>query len=373
VRSFAQLRRVDAGFERAGVVAVPVQLPGARYDTIEKITGFFERLASRAAGIPGASGAALVRELPLTAPSWSSDFAIAGRGPDEFGTEVLHREITADYFDVLGVPLIRGRAFTGADRVGASPVVIINRALAERYFPGQDPIGQRMAFDRAPDSTSTWRTIVGVVGNEHQQSLAMAPRAEIFAPVFQDPTSGMTLVVRAQCDRAGECDPLALAPAIRRLVAELDPLLAPGALRTLDRVYAASLTGERFLMTLLLLFAGVGLSLGVVGVYGVLAQMARQRTREMGIRIALGARSGQVRWLVVRHGALLTVLGLAIGTAAALLSAGVMRGLLYDVAPSDPLTLGAVAAMLLVASLVACWLPAVRASRADPVAALRAD
>jgi putative ABC transport system permease protein len=254
-------------------------------------------------------------------------------------------------------------------------VVIINQALADRYFRDQDPIGQRMAFDRAPDSTSVWRTIVGVVGNEHQESLAIAPRTEIFAPVGQDGTAGLTLVARRRCGAAdtGACNAAVLLPTIRRVVADLDPRLALGAPRTLDSVYEASMARERYLMTLLLVFAGVGLALAIVGVYGVLAQMARQRTREMGIRIALGAQSGQVRWLVVRHGAVLTVVGLALGAAAALVSTRAMQELLYGIGPADPATFVAVGAILLGTSLAACWLPAVRASRADPVAALRAE
>ena len=231
VRSFAELRQVAPGFDPAGVVTVSMSLPGTRYDTPDKVAAFYAGLVDRLRAEPGVESAALVRQLPLTTPSWSSDFSVAGRGPDEFGTEVLHREVSADYFRVLGVPLVRGRWFTDADRAGVERVVIINQAIADRYFRGQDPIGQRMAFDRAPDSTSVWRTIVGVVGNEHQQSLAIAPRTEIFAPIGQDGTAGMTLVARRRCGASdgGRCDAAVLLPSIRRVVADLDPRLALGA------------------------------------------------------------------------------------------------------------------------------------------------
>ena len=373
VRSFRELRRIDPGFEASGLVAVPVTLPGSRYDTGDKIAAFHTELVTRVRNLPGVEGAAIARELPLTRPSWSSDFIAAGRPASEFGTEVLHREVSPEYFLTMRVPLLRGRAFTADDRSDSPTVVIINDALARSYFGAQDPIGQRIAFDRAPDSASVWRTIVGVVGNEHQSSLAIAPRIEIFAPIAQDQTTGGHLVARARCADVDACAPELLVSGIRRAVAEIDPRLAPGPARTLARVYADSMARERFLMTLLLVFAVVGLSLAVVGVYGVLSQLARRRSREMGIRIALGARSSQVRWLVVRHGLRLTVIGLLLGGSAALMSSRAVRGMLFGIGPDDPLTFAVVAAVLSITSLVASWLPAVKASRADPAVTLRGE
>jgi putative ABC transport system permease protein len=219
-----------------------------------------------------------------------------------------------------------------------------------------------------PDSSSVWRTIVGVVGDERQATPAEPARAEIFAPVAQAAVGRMTLVARTPSG-----DPAALAPALRRAVAELDPQLAVPAVETMEAVAARALALQRFLMTLLLVFAGVGLSLAVVGVYGVLAQVARRRTREMGIRIALGARGRDVRWLVMRHGLRLTVVGLALGAAVALVATRAMRGLLFQVPPADPLTFAVVAAVLAATAGVASWLPALRASRADPSITLRAE
>ena len=373
VRSFWELRRVDPGFSSDGVLAVSVSLPGTRYDSLQKMTAFQNALVARVRGHAEVDAVAMVGKLPLTGPSWSSDLIAAGRAPDDFRTEVLHREITPDYFRTMRVPVIRGRGFTDADGATAPAVVVINDVLARAYFRDQDPIGQRVAFDRRADSASIWRTVVGVVGSEHQEGLATPARAEVLAPLAQDPRPTAWLVARRRCADAAPCDASSLVPIIRRVTGEMDPLLALGTPRLLASVYADSLARQRFLMTLLLVFAGVGLLLAVVGVYGVLAHLARRRSREMGIRIALGARSQQVRWLVVRHGLRLTLVGLALGGGAALLATRAMSGLLYRVAPSDPVTIVAVAAVLALTSVLASWFPALAASRADPAVALRGE
>jgi hypothetical protein len=267
----------------------------------------------------------------------------------------------------MRVPLIRGRLFSDADRGDAPNVVLINETLARMYFRGQDPVGQRIAFDRVPDSSSTWRTIVGVVGDEHQGSLSVEAKPEFLAPGSQEGRSDMTLMLRTTGD------PLMLAGPVRQMVGRMDPLLAIASIRTMEDVRSVSLGRDRFLTVLMLSFAGVGLALCLVGVYGVAAQLARRRMREMGIRIALGARAGQVQWLVVRHGVGLTALGIVGGVTIALGAARVIRTLLYQIAPADPLTYVAVPALVLLTALAACWLPAARASRADPCQVLRSD
>jgi putative ABC transport system permease protein len=205
------------------------------------------------------------------------------------------------------------------------------------------------------------------VHDERQRGLAEPARPEIFASFPQEPRNGMTLVVRTQGD------PLALAPAIRQLVARLDPLLAISSIRSMDAVRNASLARDRFLTILMLSFAGVGLLLGIVGIYGVMAQLARRRMREMGIRLALGASAGQLQWLVVRKGLALTGLGLAGGVVLAVGGTQMIRTLLFQVAPVDPLTYASVAALVLLTAGLASWLPAARASRADPCSVLRSD
>jgi putative ABC transport system permease protein len=365
VRSFWELEHVSPGFDPTGVLTASVELPDIPYGTGDKAATFFEDLLRRVRALPGASDAAIVSALPLFESGWTSDFIAAGRAPGEYGTEVAHRMISPDYFRAMRVPLLAGRTLTVEDRKDAPRVLVINDALARTYFRGQHPIGQRIAFDKVPDSTTTWWTIVGVVGNEHQKSLAAAPRIEVYHPFAQSGGSAMTLVVRTGRD------PLALAPTIRRVVAALDPKLAIASMRTMDAVHADSLARDRFLMTLLIIFAAVGLALAVVGVYGVLAHLARRRTREIGIRLALGARGSEVRWLVAGHGLRLILAGLGVGAAVALPGARLLRGLLYMVPPTDPLTFASVAALLALTGMVASWLPAMKASRADPAIALR--
>ncbi len=367
VRSYLLLRQVEPGFDSTHVLTVEVGLPGIRYDSTRKVLAFFDELTRSARALPGVEAAGLVSQVPLGPPSWTSEFGIEGRPPMERGGEVLHRDIDPDYPKVMRVPLIRGRLFTDADRGDAPHVVLINQTLARMYFKGQDPVGQRVAFDRVPDSSSTWRTIVGVVGDERQGSLSREPTPEFLAPAAQEGRSGMTLMLRTRDD------PRALAGPVRQLVARIDPLLAIASLRTMDDVRALSLGRDRFLTALMLAFAGVGLALCIVGVYGVAAQLARRRMREMGIRIALGARAGQVQWLVVRHGVGLTALGLGAGVTIALLATRVIQSLLYRVAPADPPTYLAVTALVLLTAVAASWLPAARASRADPCQVLRSD
>jgi putative ABC transport system permease protein len=279
----------------------------------------------------------------------------------------MHRMVSPDYFDVMRVPLLSGRRFTAEDRAGSPLVTLINEQLARQYFRGASPVGQRIAFDRVPDSTSKWYTIVGVVGSERQRELAADPRIEAYFPIAQNPGNYRILVART----AG--DPAALGPAIRRVVAGLDPSLAIVSLRTMREVRTESSARDRFLTTLMLLFAVVGVVLAVVGVYGVMAQLAQRRSHEMGIRLALGAEPSAVRWLVVRHGLMLVGVGLAAGVVVAAAATRSLAALLYKVAPADPATFVAVPLILAAAGLAAAWVPAAPASRVDPATTLRAD
>jgi putative ABC transport system permease protein len=367
VRSFWVLRHVNPGFDPNGVMTVAINLPDATYDTDDKLQLFFDGLIARVRELPGATEAALTTPLPLTGFGYTSDYTIASHPRGEYGTEVAHRRVAPGYFKTMHVPILQGRDFSAEDVQGAPSVVIINEALARKSFRGENPIGQRICNDRVPDSTTQWHTIVGVVGNEHMSSLSIEPKVEIFSPYRQDRTSAMTIVARTSGD------PGTLVPAIRRVVAEMDPNLALGSVRPMTEVHAVSLARERFLTTLLLVFAGVGLALAVIGVYGVLAQFARRRTREMGIRIALGAPAARVRWLVVRHGLRLVIVGLVIGTSVALVATRGIAALLYHVAPADPLTFVAVPILLTLTGILAAWIPARQASRADPAIALRAE
>ena len=367
VRSFWVLRHVDPGFRSEGVLTVAVRLPDVGYETPEKQQLFFDGLLTRVRQLPGVSQAALTSPLPLTGTGYTSDYSIASRPQGEYGSEVTHRRVSPGYFKAMGVPILQGRDFTSADANDKTPVAIINQALARLSFRDQNPIGQRIASVRTPDSTTTWQTIIGVVGNEHMTSLSIEPKIEILTPFTQDQVPSMTLVTRT----SGE--PSTFAAALRRVVADMDANLALGAIRPMIEIHRQSMAKERFVTTLLLVFAGVGLTLAVVGVYGVLAQLARRRTREMGIRIALGAPAARVRWLVVRHGLALVCVGLVIGTSMALVATRGLRTLLYRVAPADPLTFVTVSILLAITGVLAAWLPALQASRADPAVTLRAE
>jgi putative ABC transport system permease protein len=367
VRSYAALRRVDPGFQSSGVLTLSLEMPGGRYDSAAVLTQFDRAWLERVRATPGVSSASLVSALPLTGTGWTSDFAVRGRGRDDFATEVRHREVAGDYFGTMHVPLLRGRSFTDADANSTELVVVVNDALVRKYFRDSDPLGQQITFARVPDSTSRWRTIVGVVGSERQKGMQIEPQDEIFAPMAQEQQRAIVLVVRT----AG--DPLSLVPAMRRALRETDPNLAIESVQTMNDVLDTSLARDRFLMTMLLVFASVGLVLAIVGVYGVLAQTARRRTREMGVRIALGARAAQLRWLVIAHGLKLVAAGLLIGAMLALIMTRAMQRVLFDVPASDPATYVIVALVLGATGAAASWLPAYRASRTDPAVVLRAE
>ena len=290
VRSYVALVHVDPGFDTSGLLAVELNAGGPRYDTPEKRRTFWRDLVGAAAALPGVQAAGAASQLVLTGQGagWTGSFSIAGRPLDDYGTEVTHMEVTPGYFAAMHVPILRGRPITDRDTADAPPVALINETLAREYFPNEDPIGQRVVFNKAPSATDTWITIVGVAGDVHQTSLDLAPRIQFYTPHTQTPRTGMTLLVRS----AG--DPTLVAGPVRRAIAGIDPELAVSSIRTMDDVRSASVRRQAFLMTLLLTFAGVGIVLALVGVYGVMAQFARARRHEMGIRLALGASAGSV-------------------------------------------------------------------------------
>src|SRR6185503_493543 len=365
VRSYENLQNVNVGFESANVLEATVQLP-ARYDSQTKIVRFADEVMTRARALSGVVDVGVANHLPLTRPSWSSAFSIEGPSAGHFGASLLHREVSADYYKTMRVPLIRGRTFTASDR-GLPFYVVINESFARAYFKGSDPVGQRITFDKAPDSTSLWRTIVGVVGDEHQATPGTPTDIEVDAPITQEPSHQLAFVVRTR----GE--PLAVAPGMRHAIGDVDRLLAIESIRSMDGIRAESMARDRFLMMLLSMFGIVGLALAAVGVYGVIAQLARARTREMGIRIALGANPREVQWLIVRRGMGIAMFGVIAGCALSLAGARAMTKLVFGVAPTDPPTLGAAVAIILASTLLASWLPALRSGHVDPATVLRED
>jgi predicted permease len=299
----------------------------------------------------------------------TTDFVIRGRSAHERqgGLEVPHFSVSPEYFSLLHVPLRRGRSFDASDRKDTAPTVVVNESFSRIYFPGEDPVGQELCYEKTASSKCVWYRIVGVVGDIHDIALDRAPRPALFQSTLQSRLTAGPVFVKTIGD------PLAVLPALRSIVRELEPDLPISSVRLLEELRQRSLERTRFFATLLGTFAVVGLVLAVVGVHGVVAQLARARTREMGIRIALGARTSQVTSLLVNHGLRLTVVGLVAGTSAALILTRAIRTLLFDVAPNDPMTLIGVAVVLTAASLAAALIPAARASRADPAQVLRSD
>jgi putative ABC transport system permease protein len=274
--------------------------------------------------------------------------------------------VTPEYFRVMGVPLVRGRTFSAADNAEAPRVVVINETMARRFWPGQDPIGRRFKYGGA-QSQAPWMSIIGVVADMRRTGYDNPVRYETFLPYMQRTTGALTLVVRT----AG--DPLAAVTAVRGAVRALDRDQPVFEVLTMDQLLANMVAQRRFSMTLLGTFAGLALVLGLVGVYGVTAYLVAQRTREVGLRIALGARPGQLVRMVVGQGMAVAGVGMAIGLAGAIAVARLMAGLLYEVSPLDVATLASVLVLLALATLVANWLPARRAARIEPLVALRAD
>jgi predicted permease len=281
-----------------------------------------------------------------------------------------HRIVTDGYFRTLGIPLAAGRAFTPADRAGAQPVVMVNRSFEQRYFPSGGAVGRRMAFD--PEGP--WHEIVGVVGDTRHLGLEEPPVPAVYAPHRQKTwewMSWMTLLVRVDPLGGEGADPVILADAVRAEVWALDGALPLLAVRTVEEIYADSLARRRFDTLLVSLFAAAALALGLVGLYGVMAFSVARRTREIGVRMALGARGGSVTGMVLAEGARLTAAGLIVGLAGALAATRLLSSLLFGIEPHDPATFAAVAALLVALALTACWLPARRAARIDPARALQ--
>lgn len=367
LRSWWIVQSIDPGLDADGVLSVSVNLPPGRFDTKQKSDNFFDEALTALRGIPGVTSAATVSLLPMTRTSWTSDFAVAGRGREEFGVQVLHREISNDYHQVLRVPLLAGRTFTNTDIETAPGVVLINDALAKKYFANEDPVGKRIAFDRYPDSTSYWRTIVGVVGSERQGGLELPSRPEVFAPIMQDDNGSRTFVIRTTGD------PTAIISAVRSTLAAVNPSVAVNQTRPMSEIRDAALARRRFVMTLVITFSVAGLTMAMVGVYGVMAQLARGRRRELGIRVALGAPIKGIQLLLLRRGIGLAALGTALGIAGAVVAGGAISNLLYGIPPSDPATLASVALLLTGAAVAATVPTARRASRVDPIETLRLD
>ena len=369
LRSFARLRDVNPGFRPAGVLTLTVTLPPGTYAKDAHLQAFTAALVARLAAIPGVRSAAAVTSLPLTGTHFGLSFTVDGRPApdpaDEPSAQI--RTATPDYFATMGIPLRRGRQFTPRDRDGAPQVVVVNEELVRRYFPGEDPIGKRVQLGWTRDSVRMGGEIVGVVGDIKQFDLAGAPVPEIYTPYDQFPLEYVAAVVRTTAD------PALIAGPARAQVRALDPDLPVYRLMPMERVVAESVAQPRFYALLLGSFAGVALALAAIGIYGVVAYAVGRRTREMGLRMALGARPADVLALVVRQGLRAAIVGLAVGLVAAAAASRLLRSLLYELTPMDPATFAAAALALTAVAALACYVPARRAARTDPMVAMRSE
>ena len=368
LRSLRELLSVDPGFRTAGVLKAQYELPAARYPrdfanypAWPEVQAFQRELIRRARELPGVQAAAIAGAHPLDV-GFTNSFVIVGRESEAADQpEIRTRQVSAEYFAALGVPLRAGRAFTASDDAAAPPVAVINEAAAERFFTGQDPLGQRVGF------WGVARTVVGVVGNERFAGLAEAAPPAIYTPLSQTPAFTGTLLVRTAGDAA------ALVGPVRGAARALDPSLALYGIETMDQTLSASLAERRFVSVLLSIFGAVALLLALIGVHGVLSFAVRQRVPELGIRMALGASSSRVLRLVLREGVLLAGAGVLLGAAGALAGTRLLAGMLYGVSSTDPATFVGVAAAILAVAAVASWSPARRAARVDPGITLRAE
>lgn len=375
VKSFLRLQQVDSGFAAEDVLVMPIALPELEYwdqsdpdEDGRRAVDFFAELERRVEALPGVTSVASAYMHPLSG-GWESSFSIPGvlEAPQGQRPEARIRPVTPGYFRTVGMPLLRGRDFTERDRSGAPGVVIVNESFATTFFPGADPLGHRVARSAWWASQPEEFEIVGVVGDVRMDGLAEDVPTALYFPHPQFPFAEMNLVV------AGSGDPQALLGVIREQVWSIDPELPVEDGRTLREIRSGSVATERFRTGLVGLFAAVALLLATIGIYGVLSSAVSERTREMGLRMSLGATAADVVRLVARQGMTLVGLGIVVGIGSAILVSRLFASLLFEVSPSDPRTYAGVAAGLALVGLAACLVPAVRAARTDPVIALQAE
>jgi putative ABC transport system permease protein len=370
IRSFSRLQNVSPGFDPEHAVTFRLQLPEGRYSTEDKLRGFTGALLERLGRLPGVEAAgATFSGLPFSGGVDVLTFSVAGRPPAPVDKEEAIRIATATpgYFKALGLRVVRGRPFTPQDRAGAPQVVMINEAAVRKHFPGENPLGHRIDLGWTVDGVRRGGEIVGVVADFKQDALEKEIEPELFLPYDQAPQESLSVVLRTRSDSQG------LVSAIGSQVRGLDPDLPVYGMQSVSELVATSTSQSRFYMLLLGGFAALALLLAAVGIYGVIAYAVRQRTQEIGIRMALGASRDRVMGMVVRQGLTLALLGAAAGLIGAFLATRGLRSLLFEVTASDPMTYVGVAAVLIAVAAVASYLPARRAARTEPQLALRGE
>jgi predicted permease len=375
LRSLNRLLQVNPGFATQRVLTVQLALPFQKYKD-PAVISFYEELMRRLSALPGVEAAGAISHLPMSGAYYSGGTRIENttanipRSPRD-GTpliEVDQRMVTPGYLQAMRIPVVRGRWFNEGDTQNSTPVSVVDTEFADRIWPGQDPIGQRVAvgFDGdGPNAKPLWRTVVGVVGHVRHYGLEEVGREQIYHPAAQTPRNAMFLTVRTAAD------PDAMADSIRKVVASLDPSLPLYEMKTMDEWLDSSMASRKLNVTLLTVFAGVALLMALIGIYGVISYSVVTRTHEIGIRLALGAQRTDVARMVLAHGFKILVLGLAIGTLAAVALSRAMSSLLFGIRAVDPITFLAIPVLLTGVAMLASYLPARRATRVDPMIALR--
>jgi putative ABC transport system permease protein len=374
IRSFTKLLEVDPGFRPQQVIGLSLNLPVQSYPQAAQIRGFWEQLQERLSSIPGVESVG-IGDLPLAVREsraiWPDDTSAIGSSPPLIRLSWAHGE----YFRALGVPLLKGRQFTKQDGQGSEPVIILNETMARLFFPGKNALGRHLKWGGSAESRSPWMTVVGVVGDFKQSSLQETTEPMAFTPLMQeqderianpyDIARAQNLAVRTSGDSA------AMASAVRRQIAELDPALPVTGLRTMEEAVREAAASQRFTTYLVGAFAALAISLALLGIVSIVAHSVGQRAREIGLRLALGASPQAVRLLMLREGLLYALIGIAVGASLALGLTRLMGALLFSVQATDPVTFGSVIGVVAIAAAAAGWLPAYRATRVDPMSVLR--
>ncbi|MDQ3918701.1 MAG: ABC transporter permease [Acidobacteriota bacterium] len=369
IRSFLRLLDVRLGFDPDHTLTMQVSLPPSRYTEPRDVAGFYRQLLERIKVLPGVQTAAAVSQPPMAEERANASFEAEGRSFEAASAIADFSRVSPDYFRAIGLPLTQGRPFTETDGQGAPQAVVINQTMARKFWPGEDAVGKRLRLR----ADAPWLTVVGVAADVKNRGLSAETKPEMFFPHSDQsfglgpPSLAMTIVVRTASD------PLQLVGPVREQVRAMDKDLPVFKVQTMEQMVAASVSRTRFTMTLLSLFAGVALLLAAVGVYGVMSYGVAQRTHEIGIRKALGARRRDITVLFMRQGLTLALTGLGLGLLASFALTRLMRGLLYGVTASDPETFVSVSLLLTGAALLACYLPVRKATRVDPMVALRAE
>jgi len=360
IKSFWRLQQVETGFNPERVVAVSLNLPNYKYPEDDQQRLFYQATLERIENLPGVSSAGVTTMLPLSGSNSASTFSIPGRTPPADLPSVNLRAVSPGYFRTMEIPLLRGRMFTERDTAGRATLCLINETLARRYFPDEDPIGKRIAI--ATDE----RKIIGVVGDVRHKTLDAEAGPELYSPYLQKPVPYINIIARSN-----SLDEASLMAAVRGAIRQVDKDQTISKSRTMEMLLSQSVAQPRFNTLLFSLFAAVALTLAAVGIFGVMNYTVTQRTHEIGIRLALGARKTDVMRLVVGQGMALAALGVVVGLVGAFVVTRVTASLLYGVSTTDPIVFAGVALLLTLVAFLACYLPARRATKVDPMIALR--